>query len=583
MRTRPSRRAARLGIAALVSFALVAAACGGGGDDDTTDGTGGDTESTEAGAPDDSAEPDSSTPVEGEITEVTDPPEEVPVAGGTLRYGLEADVDGLNPTTSSLSTPGLMMGNAVFDTLTRWDENDVAVPYLAESVTPVTEGDFTKWQVKLRPGITFHDGTPLNSAAIEANFQAQLTAPLVGLAVRPFYPDTGASEIIDDLTIQFNLLDANAFFPGALASQLGMVASPTWLAAAAADPTLNQAPVGTGPYVFDSRSADSVTRFVRNDAWWNGEVLLDAIEFLPVTDPATRNELLLAGDLDALQTDDDFSVEELTGDDRVQNVLDETGEEGFDMLNTAKPPFDDIRARQALALAFPRENYYQLITGAIPPQATQRFIPSSKYYNPDVVQVGDDLDAAAPLVAEYCGEFPENCSDGKINVEYQYATGAVINDRAAELRVEGVGSLFNVTLDPLQQDDLISQTATGDYNWVGWRQFGAEDPALDNVWLLCRTVGGISLNWPKYCDEERDALLLEAQATTDEARRIEIYKQVSQMMADSYAYIFNTHTIWDNAFAPNVRGVCAQESPEGAVLRCAGGGRTWFDGVWFAE
>ena len=227
-------------------------------------------------------------PSENDVTEVTDPPEEVPVAGGTLRYGIEADVDGLNPTTSSWSPPGYVMGNAVFDALTRWNENGEAVPYLAESVTPVTEGDFTKWQIKLRPGISFHDGTPLNSAALQANFEAQLGSPVVGLAVKPFFPATGATEIIDDLTIQYNLLDANAFFAATLTSQLGYVASPTWLAAAIADPVLNQQPVGTGPFVYDSRTADSVTRFVRNPNWWNGEVLLDAAEFVPVPDPDTR-------------------------------------------------------------------------------------------------------------------------------------------------------------------------------------------------------------------------------------------------------------------------------------------------------
>ena len=124
----------------------------------------------------------------------------------------------------------------------------------------------------------------------------------------PFYPETGATEIIDDLTIQFNPLDANAYFPAALTSQLGYVASPTWLAAAAADPALNQQPVGTGPFVFDSRSADSITRFVRNTNWWNGEVLLDAIEFEPVPDDDTRNELFFAGELQAIQTDDEASI-----------------------------------------------------------------------------------------------------------------------------------------------------------------------------------------------------------------------------------------------------------------------------------
>ena len=85
------------------------------------------------------------------------------------------------------------------------------------------------------------------------------------LAVKPFYPETGATDRIDDYTAQFNLLEPNAYFPGALTGQLGYVSSPTWIAAALADPTLNQKPVGTGPFVFDSRSPDSVTRFVRND------------------------------------------------------------------------------------------------------------------------------------------------------------------------------------------------------------------------------------------------------------------------------------------------------------------------------
>ena len=84
-----------------------------------------------------------------------------PVAGGTLRYGIQSEVDGINPTTSALSAPGLTMGNAVFDTLAAYDVDGNPVPYLAESFTP--SEDFMSWTVKLREGITFHDGTPLNS------------------------------------------------------------------------------------------------------------------------------------------------------------------------------------------------------------------------------------------------------------------------------------------------------------------------------------------------------------------------------------------------------------------------------------
>ena len=323
--------------------------------------------------------------------------------------------------------------------------------------------------------------------------------------MKPFYPETGAVTRIDDFTAQFNLLEPNVFFPGALTGQLGYVSSPTWIAAALDDPTLNQKPVGTGPFVFDSRSPDSVTRFVRNDAWWNGEVYLDAVEFVPVPDADTRAELLLEGDINALQTSDPGAILKLDEDPSIQQVKDETAEESFAMINSGSPPFDDIRAREALTLATPEENYLNLIGLGVLRPATQRFIPESKYYNPDVTMQMDDPAAAKVLSDEYCGEFPENCSDGKINMELQYPAGSVVLDQTADLLIQGWGESFNVTVQTIPQDQHIQEAALGQYNVVLWRQFGAEDPALDNVWLLCRTVGGISLNWPKFCDESRDA------------------------------------------------------------------------------
>lgn len=603
MTKRSSRSTKKLGIAALVSFSLVAAACGGSSDGDSSPDDA--PEATEA--PD--AEPDAEPEPEPEA-EPTDEPEveadqEIdtddvvvedeeagPVAGGTLRYGLEADVNGINPATSSLSSPGLMMGNSVFDTLSAFTPDGQWVPYLAESFTP--NDDFSVWQIKLREGISFHDGTPLNAEAVQINFETQRGDPLVGLAVKPFYPEEGATELLDDLTIQFNLSEPNVAFPGAMASQLGMVASPAWLAAALEDPTLNQKPVGTGPFVFDSRSQDSTTKFVRNDDWWGGEVYLDAIEFIPVTDPDTRTDLLLNGELDALQTTNPASVGDLQDETAIQNVIDENGEESFAMINTAVPPFDDIRAREALTQATPLQNYRDLIGLGISRAADQGFVPESKFYNPDVVQQGDNPERALELVAEYCAEKGSDinstlgetttCTDGKINIELQWSGPAVVQTRIAELLDEGWKNAgFNVSFDELPQDEHILQTAIGQYNVVTWRQFGATDPALDNVWLMCRTIGGISLNWPKYCDESRDALLLAAQATEDEATRVAAYQELQQKINDDFTYVFFLHTTWDNAFGENVRGVCDRLTPEGDAVQCATGGRTWFSSVYFAE
>jgi ABC-type transport system substrate-binding protein len=138
-------------------------------------------------------------------------------------------------------------------------------------------------------------------------------------------------------------------------------------------------------------------------------------------------------------------------------------------------------------------------------------------------------------------------------MELQYPAGSVVLDQTSDLLIQGWSDSFNVTVQTIPQDEHIQEAALGQYNVVLWRQFGAEDPALDNVWLLCRTVGGISLNWPKFCDPARDDLLLQAQATDDEAVRADLYKQVSQMIHDDL-YIFLAHTSGERL--AEVHGVC---------------------------
>ncbi|MBG7604387.1 MAG: hypothetical protein IZT58_07105 [Actinobacteria bacterium] len=583
---------ATIAVATLVCCALISAACSGGGSsssdsapEDLPATGGGDDESP---AIDDVATTDAPVVDEGQVVEDVveseDAGEETrPAPGGTLRFALEADASGLNPTTSPLSAPGRTMANAVFDTLMAMDADGNPVPYLAESIEPV-DGDLTRWRLVVREGIVFHDGTPLTADAVQVNYEAQLASPLIGLAQLPFFPAEGATTVIDDRTIEFSMLDPNAVFPAWLTSQLGMVASPDWLAAAAEDPELNQEPVGTGPFVFDSRSKDSITRVVRNDEWWGGEVYLDAVEFRPVSDPATRADLLFGGEIEGLHTIDPAIVGDLRDDDSVQNVIDETGQEQFVQLNAAVPPFDDVRARKALVLATPLQLYRDLIGLGIARGADQMFIPESNFYNPDVVQQGDDPVAAAALAAEYCADVPDGCSDGKIDVKFQFPSTGVVGARQAEILDRGWGEVFNVDFDQLSQPEHIQQVAFGQYQAALWRAFGSLEPATQRHALMCRTIaGGISLNGPRFCSEARDALILDAQAQLDEAARVADWQGIVQDMNDAFTYVFLLHTVWDNVFNESVRGVCDRTSPDGVPLRCVVNGVSWFDSVWLSD
>ncbi|RMH80097.1 MAG: hypothetical protein D6683_05505 [Actinomyces sp.] len=381
--------------------------------------------------------------------------------------------------------------------------------------------------------------------------------------------------------MQFNLAKPNAQFPAALTGQLGMVASPAWLDAAVDDPSLNQEPVGTGPFKFDSRQQDQVTRFVRNDDWWQGDVYLDAVEFYPITDTQIAAQQLIAGDLEGMGTTNAFAIETLRDEgDRLLRVEDDLGEESFAMMNTAQPPFDDIRARQALTFATPRQNYIEFAGAGILRPADTMFAPELIWHNPDVKQEGDEPDRAAPLVEAYCADNPDNCTGGKIDIELQYSGPSVVQDNIADILEEGWGPYFNVNREVLLQDDHITQVALGQYNVVTWRQFGAPDPTNDRVWLACDSIGALSLNWPRYCDPKREELLDEQRAITDIDRRVEIWKQLQQMIHDDYLYIFFTHTLWVNAFQNKVHNVCGAESPDGVPLLCTVNGRHWVHQIW---
>ncbi len=628
-------------LGAVLALALIAGACGGGGDDgesqpsqavettetaapsepagsggdaavDEGDGAGGAAPAPAGTEPDDTQEQELLVaPVDTTTTTTAPPPAEdggetVPEApaepepqfGGTLRIGVEAEGDSLNPTSGSFAVSAYVMTYPIFDPVAYWDKTGQWVPYLAESFTPIDGG--ASWQMKLREGVRFHDGTELDAADIVATYEAQLLDLEVSLAVRPLFPETGGVVAVDDLTVQFNPLQPAAHFPQFLTSQLGMTPPSEWLARALEDPTLNQFPVGTGPFMIESRVQDEVTVLVRNPDYWAADITdiyLDRIEVYPITDPVIAAERLAAGDIDMLVTSNSDAILTLrdSSDQGVRTIENVRSSEDFAMMNVAQPPFDDLRARQALTFATNRDAYVQLIRQGTAPPADTMFHPDLVWHNPDVVQETNMPERAGPLVAAYCADNPgdyewpvfsgerrAHCTDGKINVELQYSGPSVAQTRIADLLTDGWEDYFNVTAQELLQDSHITEVALGAFNVVTWRQFGEIDPDNDVLWIQCSSIDFISINWPRDCDEERDALLFEQRASDDLDRRVEIWHQIQEDLRDSYTYVFFNHANWTIGARDNVHNVCGQTSPDGIELFCNNQGRAQLHQVWLS-
>jgi peptide/nickel transport system substrate-binding protein len=260
------------------------------------------------------------------------------------------------------------------------------------------------------------------------------------------------------------------------------------------------------------------------------------------------------------------------------------GDEIFSMANASRPPFDDIRARQALTYAFARDDYLEFIGAGVLRAADQAFTPESIYYHPDVVQEHDTPDLAAPLVAEYCADVPDMCSDGRINAEYQYSGPSVLQERTYDLFTEAWSPYFNFTKDMLLQDDHITHAILGMWDFITWRQFGSLNPDGHILWTSCEAIGQLSLNWPRYCDPAIDEAMFAARASDDREANLELWDAWTEGINESYTYLFQAHALWTHGYHPKVKNICGYTFPDGSAPLChINGGNAGWHHMWIEE
>ncbi|MEO7429536.1 MAG: ABC transporter substrate-binding protein, partial [Acidimicrobiales bacterium] len=190
-------------IVVTLGFALLVAACG--SDSKKASDAGGDT---------------------GQSTTTTPAAKATPVKGGELVFGAESDVSTLDVGAAAQpSDKVITLG--LYDPLMSYKDGKL-VPYLAESLDSAGE-DLATWTMKLRSGVTFHDGTPLNADSIVKHFK-RLQDPATGcscLDLAKIVASMDTPDGVDGLTVVFHLATPSVAFPDLLAGSTGYVESPT--------------------------------------------------------------------------------------------------------------------------------------------------------------------------------------------------------------------------------------------------------------------------------------------------------------------------------------------------------------------
>jgi len=418
----------------------------------------------------------------------------------------------LDPAQIS-SDPEVLYANHVYDYLVDVTPQNTIAPRLATDWKVSDDG--LKYTFTLAPGVTFHDGSAFSAKDVVWTFN-RLRDPKSGFPTADLYKNIANVEATGDLEATFTLTNPNPFFLYDLSDNHALV-----LKADTKDPTDFN---GTGPFKVVKYSPEDRLTMEANPTYFiKGEPKLAGLEMIFFNDQTAMVDALKSGDVDlvmALGTDLYTSLKNTQG----VKLLD-TPTNQFDAvrLRADQGPGKDPRVIQALKLALDRQAVYQLVMGGFGKMGQDSPIgPMYTQYYKQLDLPPRDLVKAKQLLADagYANGLKLDLHTPDTGDRPKLAV--VLKDQWAEAGVD-----VNVIVEP-------ESVYYGDKGWLdvdlgitGWGSRPYPQFYLD-VMLEC----GAKWNEAHYCDKKFDELAKTAGTSLDEAKRVDAYHAIQQMLLD---------------------------------------------------
>ena len=471
----------------------------------------------------------------------------------TLRFGLAEDPDVLDPTLARTFV-GRIVFAALCDKLFDIDEKLNIVPQLASSYE--WSADSRALTLKVRPGVTFHDGEKLDAAAVKYNIERHKTLP--GSNRRGELALVTTVDVLDPMTVRLNLSAPFAPLLAQLADRAGMMVSPK--AAQEAGDKFGVKPVCSGPFRFVERVAQDRIVLERYPNYWNkGDIHLEKIVYLPIVDSTVRLANLKSGQLDFIERMAPSDVPGLKSDSRFRiSKITEIGYQGV-TINTGKsdlaqknPLGKDPRVREAFELALDREGIVQVVMEGEAAVGNQWVAPDNPYYAKNVPIPKRDVAKARALLAE------AGVPNPSVTLMTPTTSDAQKIAQVVQSMVKEAG--FDVKIQSTEFATSLDLADKGQYDAYVLAWSGRADPD-GNVYSFygCKQP----LNYSGYCKPEIDEILNKSRTTRDTAERRKSYDQLAAIALKDrpIVYLFHRHWLW--AYTTKLSGL--RTIPDGLV------------------
>src|SRR5881394_789934 len=280
------------------------------------------------------------------------------------------------------------------------------VPGLAQSWDSLT------YTFRLRPNVTFHDGTPFNAEAVKFVFERQLNdkGPYYAMGTYPyvkgFLGNVAGVEVLDASTVQIKLKAPLTPFLQYLAHQSLFMFSPESLKKWGKDVVKH--PVGTGPFKLETWEPGVKVVLARNDQYWGGAPKIRQAIYVPIVEAQARLVALKTGDIDLTMDVPPDSLDELRRDPNLAVAESNSSAVWYVTLNTRHPILKDRRVRQALNHAVNKEAIIRDILRGTAIVSRGPMSPVyGTFYEDNTARYPHDLEKARALLkdAGYAGGF----------------------------------------------------------------------------------------------------------------------------------------------------------------------------------
>jgi peptide/nickel transport system substrate-binding protein len=454
---------------------------------------------------------------------------------------------GFDPTTARWDEGGFLYGRTVFDPLAIVTATGKVEPYLAQSIT--SNPDYTVFTITLRSGINFHDGTPLNAAALQLNLQKQQASILTG----PAFQNIASTQVTGPLTVTITTKTPWEELPYYLAeAQTGYIAA--------------HRPCSTAPADDDTAGGHGALRVLRMDTqqplhrdanphyWRPGLPYLDSITFKPIIDPSSRVDALESGTIDIMHTNTPQTFGSFRHNTKWSYVDDSgaiLGQPAVNcvMLNTAAAPFNNLKLRTAMAMASNptqyakdhRPRHQRADDRPLPPRQPvlhQDRLPGAQPEGGGQAGQGDrEGDRSAGFFTLTATNNPETVragrpippagvGQGRHEGHHQHSGAGCAHQRRAGREVPGRH------LAPVRGRGPRPQLRVVEHH---------------------DGIRPIPLNMARNSDPRIQAALVLGRTTTDAATRIKAYQEVNQYLGEDIPYIYGDRSTWAIAANPNVQ------------------------------